>query len=458
MPRQQASSTRTNILLILVDQMSASALGCAGNPWASTPNIDALARRGVRFADATCAYPSCVPSRSSLFYGVLPAQLLHPGTETDMSGGRAGGPPRGVRSEYATLELSKLLARAGYRCGYAGKWHVGTWGPTESLTGQEETAFENLCPIHDAKVPQAVDAFLEESSDTPWMCVASFDNPHNIHEWAVDAPLPWGNLPAPPALRELPPLPANFTPSPDEPRAIRDLRARDSRLPETPEQWRRYRWAYYRLVEKVDAQVGQVLESLSRRGLEDNTLVIFTSDHGEMHAAHRLAFKHVLYQESTSVPLILAGPGIKPRLEGRFVSAGLDIYPTVLSAAGLTSPEEAQGVSLLEWARDPGQTADRAFIVCQSHVGGRPARMLRGQRWKYVLHEQGPLREQLFDLENDPGEQVNLATCSAMDDILSRHRRLLLGWMRQAEESYGGGHYTHPDVKRMLPGMEYPQQ
>jgi arylsulfatase A-like enzyme len=375
-----------------------------------------------------------------------------------MSGGKAGGPPRGILDRHAGNELARLLTHRGYRCGYAGKWHVGTWGPTESLTGGEDTGFENLCPIHDGKVPQTVARFVREVGKEPWMCVASFDNPHNIHEWAVDASLPWGNLPAPPALRDLPPLPANFAPSPDEPRAIRDLRNRDSRLPETPEQWRRYRWAYFRLVEKVDRQVGLLMEKLNEAGMSENTLVIFTSDHGDMNAAHRLAFKHVLYQESISVPLILAGPGIEHRVEERFVSAGLDIYPTILSAAGVGIPSEAQGVSLLDWARDSGQTPDRAFIVCQSHVGGRPARMLRTQRWKYVLHEQGPLREQLFDMENDPGEQVNLATCAAMDDVLREHRRLLLDWMRQADERFGGGHYTHPDVDRMLPGMEYPGQ
>jgi arylsulfatase A-like enzyme len=389
-----------------------------------------------------------------MLYGLLPHQLLHPGTEMDMSGGRSGGPPRGVLERHADREISKLLSAAGYRCGYAGKWHVGTWGPTESLTGREDTAFENLCPIHDRDVPQAVRRFIGEAA-TPWFCVASLDNPHNIHEWAVDAPLPWGNLPDPPGLRDLPALPANYAPPPSEPRVVRRLRGDDDRLPAGQEQWRRYRWAYNQLVTKVDAQVGKVLDALEASCQADRTLVLFTSDHGDMNAAHQLAFKHVLYEESAAVPLLLAGPGLPAGDEPRCVSAGLDLYPTILEAAGCPVPDDLPGRSLLTGGGDEGEDELAGCVVCETHVGGSPGRMLRTGRYKYIVYSKGPIREQLFDMDTDPGEMVNLASCSSADDLLHRHRRLLGAWFNRTDDRFDPGHYTHPDTRWILPGQEY---
>jgi arylsulfatase A-like enzyme len=446
-----------NILLILTDQQSAAAMSCvSGETWLHTPNLDRLAAGGTRFSSACTVYPRCVPARTSLLYGVVPHQLMHPGTETDMSGGRPGGPARGVRPRYAAQELSKVLQRAGYWCGYAGKWHVGTWGPTESLTGQDDTAFEALCPMDDHRLPETIRQGLQRPDDKPWFLVASFDNPHNIHEWLVESPLPWGNLPQPPALGELPPLPANYAPSTEEPCHLAGRRADPMRTMPTVEGWRRYRWAYNRLVERVDAQIGQVLDALDQNGQQDNTVVIFTSDHGDMQGAHGLPFKEVLYRESVEVPLLLRGPGIPVgRTICRPVNAMLDVYGTIVDLANAAPPEDVQGRSLLPLLQEFSESAYPDHAYAETHLGGVAGRMIRTQRYRYNLYAKGPNREQLFDLQDDPGEMVNLAGCQQYRQILQEHRQRLRNWCELTEDRIGGGHYTHPNTGFLLPGDEY---
>lgn len=445
-----------NVLIIVSDQLSADALGCAGNPWVETPNIDRLAARGERFELAYCASPICVPSRASMLYGRSTHEVLLPGTSVDM-GARRDDPSRGVRPERLPEELAKVLAAAGYDCAYAGKWHAQQWGPTESLSPEDDTAFRALCPINDRLVPKVAAEFLRQAGDRPFLLVASLDNPHNIHEWAVGASLPWGNLPAPPPLPELPPLPPNFGPSPYEPREIRDRR-RDvaEQLGYGPDDWRRLGWAYYRLVEKMDAAVGPVLDALDESGLANSTVVVFTSDHGDQCAAHELAFKRVFYEESARVPFIVAAPRSDPgSLRFDLVNSGLDIYATACAAAGVPLAKAMMGHSLLPG--HSGRNPHRACVVSELHNPscGTQSRMVRTPRYKYVVYDRGPHREQLFDMEGDPGEMVNLAECAAHADVLTAHREHLREWMLATGDEFCGGHYCHPDTRIMLPGDEY---
>ena len=150
----------------------------------------------------------CVPARTSLFYGAFPHEVMLPGTETDM-GARLEDPKRRVRPEASGRLLLPQLAEVGYDCAYAGKWHVGQWGPTESLPddARERFGVEKLCDIHDARTVRAAAGFLSRTHEAPFFLVASFDNPHNIHEWAMEGALPEGDLPEPPAPPHLPPLP-----------------------------------------------------------------------------------------------------------------------------------------------------------------------------------------------------------------------------------------------------------
>ncbi len=447
-----------NILLILTDQQSADAMSCCCNPYLTTPNLDRLAARGVRFDRAYCTYPVCVPSRSSIFYGRMPSQLQTPGAQR-IGGADVHDPKVGIKPEYRSEELAKLLSAGGYDCVYGGKWHVGKWGSTESLKADMPTGFGSICRLNDLALPDACRDYFDDRDDTPFFMVASFDNPHNICEWQVDAALPWGNLPMPPAVGDLPPLPPNFAPSPYEPPGIRELQQRchDAQA-RSHEDWRRYRWAYYRLVETVDAQIGKLLDALDKHALWDDTLVIFTSDHGDMNAAHSLPQKGVFYNESVRVPFLVAGaPVAAATVRDELIINSLDIYATICDYANVPAPSGTLGASLRPLLEDAQAPEWRDHVIAEGayHHTSHEARMVCTARYKYILYNHGPCAEQLFDLERDPGEMSNLAVCSQFRDILQLHRELLRTWLKQTGEQFRAGHYTHPDVPVMLPGDPY---
>ncbi len=446
-----------NILLIISDQLSADALSISGNPFVKTPNIDRLALRGLRFEKAYCAFPKCVPSRTSLLYGRMPHEIMLPGTELDY-GAKVGDPDRGVIPEHRKEELGKLLSSAGYDCVYAGKWHVGQWGPTESLEEGFDSGFRSICGINDPETPEACGEYVRQSDPKkPFFMVASFDNPHNICEWAWDEPLPWGNLPDPPPLRELPSLPGNHYQAEYEPPAIRAMRRRiRERQGWSAAEWRQYRWAYFRLVEKVDARIGCLLDYLDRSGLGEDTVVIFTSDHGDMQSSHGLVQKDTFYDEAARVPFILSIPGGPAGETSCFpVNNALDTYASILDFAGVEAPGELNGISLrsLTDAEDSG----REFVAgeLKYRFGLGEARMVRSGQFKYILHEIGPCREQLFDMEKDPGEMENLAVCKAYSETVRRHRAYLREWLEKTGDPMGSNHYCHPDIHIALPDEEY---
>jgi len=447
---------RPNLLFILTDQQSANALSCAGNPWLRTPSLDRLAARGVRFERSYCAAPICVPSRSSLFHGRMPHEVLKPGTEFIMN----HDPARfGVRERFRDQQLGVHLAAHGYECAYAGKWHVGRWGPTESLPdGPHPHGFRKLAPIRDQAVVSACCDFLRAPRDAqrPFFLVASFDNPHNIHEWSVGQSLPQGNLPSPPARADLPPLPPNFFPGTEEPAIVRQWRDQNqSQFAYTDADWRRYRWTYFRLVEQVDRQIGEILGALDATGLAGSTLVVFTSDHGDMQGAHRLPFKSVFYDEAVRVPLVIAGPGVHQpgRTSTTLVSNGLDLYPTLCAAAAAPLPAGLHGRSLLPVVGGATTGASHACVVSECVRNGVKGRLVATPGWHYSVWESGPCPEQLFELNSDPGEMVNLAGCTAHVPALQRHRELLRERLRETDDTFMSD--VWPDTRSLLPGDAY---
>lgn len=450
-----AHTDRPDIIYICTDQQYAGAMSCAGARDVSTPNLDRLASRGVRFDSAYCTYPLCTPSRASMFAGVMPHQV---GVTTN---GMA------IAEEFRSRELGMLLSDAGYDCAYGGKWHV------PEIAMPEGHGFEVYCGFDDVGLPSRASEFLDSrNSGNPLFLVASFDNPHNICEWRRNQNIPWGEIGDPPQPEECPSLPPNFEIPPYEPEIIRTTTMDDRRLyPDdryTPDQWRRYRWAYYRLIELVDRQIGALIDTLEAHGVLDGAVVVFTSDHGDAHAAHRLVQKTFLYDEQTRVPLIINAPDLEYPdrvVAGQVVSSGLDIYRTILDYAGVSAPAGSGGLSLRDAVRTAdalvtGAGASREYIACETELvpkGGYAGRMIRTERFKYVAYEWGAFREQLFDLDADPGEMVNLAVDSSYGEVLIRHRKLLAEWCEQTNDTFYGGHYSHPDVRYMVPGGVYPQ-
>jgi arylsulfatase A-like enzyme len=427
-------SSRPNVLLVMTDQQQSAALRCAGNAEVHTPNLDALAARGTRFASAYTPFPLCTPARASLFSGRMPHTL-------EIVDNNQPIPER-----YREQTLGHLFARAGYDCAYGGKWHV------TRITMEEGFAFKNIAGFNDNELPPATIEFFRTPREQPFLLVASFDNPHNICEHSRNQPLPWGEVPLAP-IDECPNLPPNFYAGPYEPEALRAYAERAGKFRRRPgytaDRWRLLRHVYYRLVEKVDAQIGQILTALRETGHEENTVVVFTSDHGDMAGAHELNQKHSLYDESARVPLIITGPGIAA---GRVVETPVslvDVLPTVCDLSRVQAPDDLPGVTLR--AALEGHDFEREPVVVESFWGSEissavsvQARCLVTPAHKYVVHEWGEYREQLFDRHDDPWEQVNLAVEARHRPLLHQCRRTLRDWCQSAGDRFGA-RYIHRD-------------
>jgi len=234
-----------------------------------------------------------------------------------------------------------------------------------------------------------------------------------------------------------PPLPTNFDVPPDEAEAIWKADNREYRhyirTNWSEEQWRLHGWAYSRLTEKADAEIGKVLVTLQETGLADSTLVVFTSDHGEMDGAHRLEHKSVPYEEATRVPFIISRKGlVKPGLVDRehLVSSALDLIPTLCDFAGIRKPPLLHGRSLRPLTEGRTITWRKSLVI-----EGGSFRVLRTARFKYVAYDAGARREQLINMDKDPGEMQNLAELSSYADILAGHRHLLVRWYAENGET-----------------------
>ena len=185
-----------------------------------------------------------------------------------------------------------------------------------------------------------------------------------------------------------------------------------------------HRWAYCRLTEMADLQIATVLKSLRDTNQEENTLVIFSTDHGDMDGSHRMEHKTALYEEAIRVPLIISWKGITPAEKvdsEHLVSNGLDLVPTLCDFAGIKPPEGLEGRSLRPLVEGTGFSAWRDMLRVESEFG----HMSVDTNYKYVLYDEGDNREQFINLELDPGENVNLVNSPDLKDTIDRHRRWL---------------------------------
>lgn len=422
---------RPNLLLLLTDQHAAHMLGCAGADHLATPHLDRLAAHGIRWTRAYTAFPLCVPARSSMLTGRHPHEIgVH---------GNAAGPGGGSDPGRRPDSLGHLLRAAGYATYYAGKWHA------RAASAAPEDGFTVLHPFGDRGLAGACARWLASAAARaqPFALVVSLDDPHTICEYARSQPMPYGPVPAVP-LRRTPPLPANFGARPYEPEALRHEQAVQAAMYGTtgwqPDDWRNYRHAYARLVERADAQLGTVLGALETAGLDATTLVAFTSDHGDGDAAHAWNQKTALFEETVRVPLIVRPPGglARGRVSDALAAVGLDLLPTLCAAAGAPLPPGLAGRDLLAppgtgaEATDAGDGGHAGVVVETRFERDAPpltsGRALITDRWKYTVYSWGRWREQLHDLHADPGETQNLAVQERYDPQLERMRELLLDW------------------------------
>ncbi|MCD6392254.1 MAG: sulfatase-like hydrolase/transferase [Planctomycetes bacterium] len=427
------SAKRPNILVILTDQQSATMMSCAGNKWLSTPAMDSLMKNGMRFEKAYAANPVCSPSRFSMMTGFYPSAVAM----------RENAKSEGAE-RFVSRAMGHIFQKAGYETVYGGKVHLP--GAMRKIT---DCGFRNLTGDQRAELAEVCARYIKGAHDKPFLLVASFINPHDICFQAIQAlnPSKWSTNRATEVMHEAekipdgvsrreffeklcPPLRENYEPTKPEPKGVVALlKTRDFRWYVrqnwTDEDWRIHRWTYARLTERVDGQIGIVLDALRQARLEDDTVVIFTSDHGDMDGAHRIEHKSHSYEEAARIPLIVRYPGVsKPGHvdSEHLVSNGLDLLPTLCDIAGIEHMPDLPGRSVKPLLGGKSKSKWRKYLMIETEL----SRAITDGRYKYTLFDAVDNGEMLCDLKNDPGEMKNLAPEKECADVLNRMRAALV--------------------------------
>ncbi|MBW7997292.1 MAG: sulfatase-like hydrolase/transferase [Candidatus Glassbacteria bacterium] len=423
-----------NILIILTDQLAQKAVGAYGNRHVETPNIDELARGGVRFSKSYTNCPLCQPARAAMWTGRLPHT-----TGVNSNGMNYPVPTVSPR----TPTMGEVFSEAGYEAVHFGKQHdAGSLRGFTLIKPEEEEHLEShpAWPVdydsrRDVPTTRQVVDYLEQEHTRPFLAVASLNNPHDICNWIGSFEGEHEDI-APPG-GELPPLPDNFKIKDLEnrPRPIQYICCSHRRLRMasswSEENYRHYLAAYYHYTKMVDMQVGQIIEALKASPEGRNTLVVFLSDHGDGMGAHRMVTKQVsFYEEMTRIPMIFAGPGIAGpgKLLNEPLVSLIDLFPTLCELASIKAPSRLPGISMAGWLHGDNRAGNHEYVVSEWETEWgytvSPGRMLRTERYKYTCYLEGA-GEELYDLEKDPGETRNLTTDRGYRDELEEHRRLL---------------------------------
>lgn len=441
---------RPNVLFIFTDQHTYNALSAIGNPYLKTPAIDKLAKNGILFTNSYCTSPVCGPSRSSLLTGRMPHET---GVVFNEETPRKDIP-----------NIGQLFRKAGYTTAWAGKWHLPESYPTRDAGNNQIPGFD-LIPFYDksagdmdwvfgwntdSELADAVVDYVKSKPDNPLFLGISFHNPHDICFYVRNPEL----FTPLDSIENIPPLPENNGFSKDEPELVQLCRTKDDYGFETSmakhfsdKDWQGYLYDYYRLTERVDMEIGKVLDAFEKQGLLDNTIVVFTADHGDGAASHKWHSKVILYEESAAVPFIISYKG---KITGNIIDdehlvSGVDILPTLCNYAGIKIPNNVRGKSLKSVIENPALKED-GFVVTElapfkkSTLGGKyfdwRGRMIRTSQYKYCVYSGGERNEQLFDMKKDRGETNNLAYNPAFVEIIKQHRGLLKQWIVETKDDF----------------------
>jgi arylsulfatase A-like enzyme len=351
-----------------------------------------------------------------------------------------------VSEEVLNSTIATYLRAAGYNLVFGGKEHLpGSLTPTA-------LGFTDITNDERGQLADMAAQYIAAPHDKPYFMVVSLINPHYICYMAIrdfaettqemllletgttelstlDEAL---KLPEGVDKEEFfrdycPPLPPNFEPQANEPKAItwrvnqRNFQ-KQARLHYTEEQWRMHRWAYHRLTEVVDKQIQTILDALKASRQEENTLVMLSSDHGEMDAAHRLEHKSLLYEESARVPFLAMWKGQIPagRVDStHLISNGLDLLPTLCDYAGVNGQADPRGRSLRPLFEGK-EVAWRDHLGVESQVGKM---VVSADKLKYMRYDVVGIEENLIDLKQDPFEMSHVTTNAAYAARLNELKR-----------------------------------
>lgn len=428
-----------NVLFIVSDDLKASVLGCYGDTLCKTPNIDRLAKQGMVFERAYCQGLVCGPSRQSFMF-------------SRYVGARGNGPSLAEHFKnngWYTARVGKIYhmrVPGDIIAGTNGRDHEPSWTQRFNAPGREAhtpglyrllnqniatTKEENRQSTGDPhrmfvtvecqgegtdqpdhKAATKAIQLLGQHKDKPFFLAVGFVRPHYpmVAPPTYFAPYPIDKITMPKTI------PGDHDDIPK--RGLARTTSEKCGISKYPNNQKRMWSGYYATVTFMDRQVGRLLDELERIGLRDNTVVVFTSDHGYHLGEHDFWQKANLHEEVTRVPLIVSAPGRKSGRASTFAEL-VDIYPTVCDLLGLPIPKDIAGRSLVPALNDP-----TAVVREIAYSGGGGQRALRNKRWAYMNYGKNG-GEELYDMRNDPGQFTNLAKDAGFAEVLQDFRKRL---------------------------------
>lgn len=462
----------TNVLLITADQLRADALGCYGNTFCQTPHLDAIAGRGVLFRNSFTPDPICVPARATITTGNYP----HKATGIKNNGGCIlDGQPK----------IAAHFAQNGYRSYACGKLHYvpysapgeprlvhgfDTWDSAES---------GRILAMYDPQGnKRGVEDYFDYLADVGWAgysrahgignndvrpCPTPLPQEHHVDHWVADRTIQrlrdhkndhgdkpffmWSSFPKPHAPldppyeyaqmynpRELPPPAGDASYLSDRCPNLERERARRGLVGLSPQALQVIKAYYYGIISFQDHQIGRIVSVLEELGMADNTVIVYTADHGDLMGDFGAFFKCSFLEGSVRVPIIFAGPGISQGVVRDDLVGLQDILPTVCNLSGSTLNDSVDGRdvsdALASTSASSSVPSSREVYYAQCLDDPTQLAMVTDGRWKYCYSQEGAV-EELYDLVNDPRELVNLAATGDHASQVAHWRDVLIQNARQ---------------------------
>lgn len=413
---------RPNIILLLTDDQRWDCLGCVGHPLLKTPHIDKLAAQGVLFNNAFVTTAICCISRASIVTGQYARHHRVPDFATPLS------------AEALSRTFFAILRQAGYRVGGVGKWGIGGPAPKHLFDawdawGDQGPYFHKVADekVHNSEwlARKAVDFVKSCPKEQPFCLMVWFKAPHEPFlpdprdsELFKDVKAPLAKTYTKAHFEALPPF---LRESLGGQWAARDW--------PTPQAHQEYVKNYLRLVAGVDRAVGKIVAALDETKRAEDTLILYSADHGLFLGEHGLAGKWVMHEESIRVPFIVSGSRLPPAMVGKRLDAmalSIDIAPTLLDFAGAKMPKETDGRSLRPLVTgQPTKWREHMFYEHHYHHGGSIPRTegVRTADWAYITYFDVK-HEELYNLKRDPLQERNLASVAEYQDRLLQMRAL----------------------------------
>lgn len=418
-----------NVLVFFTDQQRWDTTGVHGNPLGLTPNFDRFCRTGTHLFNAFTCQPVCGPARACLQTGLYATQN--------------GSFRNSIPLDPSLPTLAQLFREHGYTTGYIGKWHLADKGPGAVPAGSRggyeywlaANSVESVSDAYEARLfdnndeevllpGYRVDAYadatiryLSEKRDKPFFLFTSYLEPH--HQNHRD------DYPAPDGYAEQ--YNARWTP-PD----LQELGGTSAR----------HLAGYWGMVKRLDEAFGRVMDTLKTLGLAENTIVLFTSDHGCHFKTRNAEYKRSCHDSSLRVPTLLMGPGLQEGRTFHPLASLIDLPPTLLEAAGIPVPESMSGKSLIPEIRGQSSRSEEEDYIFAQISESEHGRTIRTRRWKYAIsapYDRSPTTSQyqeayLYDLLADPYELENLIGVEPFSEITTVLREKLLAKMQEIGE------------------------